>query len=423
MRLRIAVLVRSFPTVSETFVVDQIEGLRARGHTVDVYSLYLGSSASRRRPEAAAEASPPRYLIGPELARPRALLRAVGRSVRVLAHPGAALRLAGLVPQQPRIVAEAIHAVPVLCAGPGPEGGRYDVVHAHFGPTGMLALALRRARVLAGPLMTTFHGIDLSHYPRRHGPDCYRRLFELGEAFTVNSGFAKTRALRLGAPPGRLQVLPVGVDVGAVPFRARTRPAEGPVRLLSVGRLEEVKGLCFGLRATRILIDRGADVRYTIVGSGRLERTLRAEAAALGIEGVVRFAGALSFEEVVAEYAHHDLFLMPGVETADGQAETQGRVLVEAQAAGLPVVASRVGGIPETLGPGAGVLVPPGEPKPLAEAVLRLLDASARWHEMGRSGRKHVERVYDQRALLDRLVGSYGALVAGHRTAEREERR
>src|SRR5690606_13149420 len=133
--------------------------------------------------------------------------------------------------------------------------------------------------------------------------------------------------------------------------------------------------------------------------SGRLDAALRAEAAALGIERVVRFAGALPFEEVVEEYVRHHLFLMPGVETADRQAESQGRVLVEAQAAGLPVVASRVGGIPETLSPGAGVLVEPEDPAALAGAVQYLIRTSETWQDMGRRGRAHVERSFNQDAL------------------------
>ena len=406
--MRIAFLVRAFPTVSETFIRDQVQGLRRRGHSVEVYSLYVGSRPpSKSDTPAHGDSGVAAYLLGRELSLSGALLRAARRSVSALRHPMRLLHLASVGLQHPRIAAEAVHAVPILAPRSRAQERSYDVVHAHYGPTGMLGLALRRAGLLSGPLVTTFHGVDLSRYPFRRGTDCYSWLFTAGEAFTVNSEFAERRALALGAPADRLDRLPVGVPIHRIPFKTRQPPDDGPVRLLSVGRLEEVKGFSFGLRAAHLLLEGGIDVRYTIVGSGRLESALRSEAAHLGVRSAIDFAGSLPFDAVVREYARHHLFLMPGIQTPDGQAETQGRVLLEAQAAGLPVIASRVGGIPETVGPSAGLLVPPGDPSALADAVVRLLDRPGEWQTMGRSGRSHVEMAYDQEKLLDRLMGIY----------------
>lgn len=397
-RLRIAMLVRAYPTVSETFIRDQIHALRRRGHEVNVYALYV----STRPNPGTLDEDDVRYLIGRELSLGGAAARGAGRLLRSLADPGALLRLAPLILRQPRIVAEAIHAIPRL------RGSRrdYHVVHAHFGPTGLLALALRRSRRLTGAVVTTFHGYDITRYPARRGRDPYAPLFDAGDAFTVNSGFTERRALELGAPADRLRRIPMGVDVSGIPFAPRTHEPGGALSLLSVGRLEPVKGLDIGLRAVAELA-RDHDVRYTVVGTGRLASELRASAARLGIADRVRFTGALPFREVVEEYARHDVFLMPGVMTADGQEEAQGRVLVEAQAAGLPVVASRVGGIPETMAEDAGVLVPPGDPGAVANAVHELLRHPDRWPAMGRAGRNHVETHYDADALLDDLVDAY----------------
>lgn len=408
--LRIAFLIRAFPTVSETFIRDQIEGLRDRGHEVDVFSLYVGATSPEE--EVGADV---RYLIGQELPLPRAILRAAARALWSTLHPRAFLQVGLLFRRQPRIGAEALHALPVLA----PLTGRHDIIHAHYGPTGMLALALRKAGSLCGRVVTTFHGIDLSRYPLRNGPGCYDWLFEEGEAFTVNSRFSEERAVVLGAPPSRLHRLRVGVPLDRIPFDPPTRPDSGPVRLLSVGRLEEVKGFGYGLRAVRLLLDRGIDARYTVVGGGRLHDRLRQEAAGLGLDSVVQFTGPLSFAQVIREMGRHHLLLMPGVETTDRQAETQGRVLVEAQAAGMPVVATEVGGIPETLAAGAGTLVPPRDSGALADAVLRLIDQSEEWREMGRRGRAHVERHYDQEDLLDRLIRIYHHALGGGASGDR----
>lgn len=401
--LRVALLVRTFPAVSETFVLDQLRALRDAGHTVDVYAL-----RPPRQPPEGSDPAGARYLIGDNLPQGRARMRALRRLARGLASPLPLLRIAAAAVRAPHVAIEAVHGLPVLRRGPG----TYDVIHAHFGPTGVLALLLRRAVLLRGPLVTTFHGVDVTRYPREHGPAVYAELFRRGELFTANSAFTERRLAELGVPLDRVRRLPVGVDVGAVPFRARSRRPGEPVRLLSVGRLEEVKGIRYGLHAVARLLDRGLDVRYTVVGGGRLEGELRAEARRLGIAGRVRFTGPLPSEAVLREYAENDLFLMPGIVTADGQAEAQGRVLLEAQAAGLPVVATRVGGVPETVGPEAGLLVPPGDPEALARAVEAIAGDPAAAERMGRAGRGHVEAGFDQGAIFARLLEVYEEAIA-----------
>lgn len=408
--LKIALLTRAFPALSETFVRDHVRQLERRGHQVDVYSLYVPTAPALDEQAATREIC---YLIGPETSLGRAVLRATGRFLLFLASPTALMRLLPLTAKEPRIVAEAIHGVPRLRG----RGTRYDVIHAHFGPTGMLAVALRRARVLTGPVVTTFHGYDLTSYPIEKGPGAYAFLFGSGDWFTVNSHFTKARAVDLGAPEERTTRIPMGVDLSRFPFRQRSHRTDDPLRLLSVGRLEPVKGLRYGLETVSRLVSEELDVRYTIIGTGQLEAELREEAARLGIASRVRFTGPLPFGDVITEYERHDLFLMPGVVARDGQQEAQGRVLVEAQASGMPVVATRVGGIPETLAEGAGRLVEPRDPEALADAIRELADHADRWPEMGARGRRHVEEKFDADRILDDLIDVYRAAIEYRDTA------
>lgn len=402
--LRIALVARAFPLLSETFIRDLVRKLEERGHEVDVYSLYV-------------PAHPPpgdspgnwdvRYLIGPKISVGAAALRASARLFRCLASPSPLIRLLPLVPRQPRIAAEIVHAIPRLQNAPS----RYDVIHAHFGPTGLLAVALRQIGVLRGAVVTTFHGFDITRYPHEKGTGAYDTLFAAGDWFTVNSNFSHARLTEFGAPEQRIAKIPMGIEPSRFDFPRRSRQPAEPLRLLSVGRLEPVKGLAFGLRAVARLVDEGHDVRYSIVGTGRLEAELRAEAGRLGIESIIRFTGPLPFDEVIEEYGSHHIFLMPGVVAEDGQVEAQGRVLVEAQAAGMPVIATRVGGIPETLADGAGVLVPPEDPEALAGAVVELARHPAQWPEMGARGRRHVEENYHADRLVNELVNVYRSAI------------
>lgn len=408
--LRVAMLVRAYPTVSETFIQDQIDALREAGHRVDLFSLYAGHTAVEPYGATDDRAC---YLIGPEVPLPRALTRAAVRLLRSSGSPARLLEVARTARRQPRIAAEAVHAIPILRG----RDLEYDVIHAHFGPTGLLATLLRRIPLIRGALVTTFHGVDVTRYPTGRGPEVYGDLFALGEMFTVNSRFLEERAIRLGAPPDRVRRLPVGVDLDRFRIAPRTWTSGEPVRLLTVARLEEVKGIRYGLEAVARLTRAGFDVRYTVVGGGRLAGSLAAEADRLGIAARTRFTGPLPSEQVLCEYHRHQLFLLPGVETGDGQVEAQGRVLVEAQATGMPVIASRIGGMPETVAAGGGRLIPAGDPKAIAEAVQELLDCSDEWVKMGRQGRTHVSLHYDQGELLGCLLDIYGMAIATSRRA------
>ncbi|MDX1674676.1 MAG: glycosyltransferase, partial [Longimicrobiales bacterium] len=281
-----------------------------------------------------------------------------------------------------------------------------DVLQVHFGPMGVVVDALREMELVAGPMVVTFHGSDVSAW-RRADPGRYDGLFARVDAITANSSFLRDRLLGLGAPGDRIIRLPMGVDL--TEFAVRPPPG-GPPRFLTVGRLSEEKGIEHALRAMALLRDRGRIFSYTIIGGGPLRSELESLARSLELEDRVHIRGPQPRGTVVAAMADHHILVQPGVEAASGAVEAQGLVLAEAQATGMPVVASDVGGIPETVGPGAGRLVPPGDPESLADALDALLRERDRWGEIGEAGRRHAEREFDRRALRDRLVDLYGEL-------------
>ncbi|MEJ2504104.1 MAG: glycosyltransferase, partial [Gemmatimonadota bacterium] len=334
-------------------------------------------------------------------------LRAVGRAVRHL--PRSARILATLARRglgRGMRVPSAASAMAVLASQKSPW--RFDVLQVHYGPMGIVVDALREHGLVVGPMVVTFHGSDVSVWPRgRRRP--YASLFERAERFTANSEFLRQRLVRLGAPAARTRLLPVGIDVAAVP--ARSDDPSSPARLITVGRLAEEKGIEQALRALAVLRDRGRGFRYTVIGGGPLGAALERLTATLRLEKQVDFLGPLPHGRVLETLSAQDIFLLPGVESSTGAVEAQGRVLVEAQAAGLAIVASRVGGVPETVGDGAGVLVSPGDVAALADAIEHLLDDPPRLAAMGRRGRAHVERRYAKAHLLDRLQQIYFELA------------
>jgi colanic acid/amylovoran biosynthesis glycosyltransferase len=153
--------------------------------------------------------------------------------------------------------------------------------------------------------------------------------------------------------------------------------------------------------------------RYDIAGDGPLRSALETVAASLGVGEHVKFHGALPGERVreLMDAAH--LFVMTSV-NIEGDQEGQGLALQEAQAAGLPVIATRHGALPEGLVPDeSGLLVPERDVAALLESLYELATHPERWPQMGRTGRRFVEQRYDARQLNQQLVEFYSRLIRG----------
>lgn len=432
--LQIAFFVDQFPVVSETFILRQMTGLIDVGHTVDIYADTRGDASGPVHSEVATygllerttfmdmpEASAPwelsvwplageTWVPGAPAAVPNwkryadalpALRRCLERrpalteQVLSLAHYGhRALSLS------------ALYRLDRLSARPG----GYDVLHAHFGPVGE---SFRFARELwRTPLVVSFHGYDFTTLPRKHGAGLYDKLFAAADAVTVNSEFTRGRLVKLGCDARKLRLLPVGLNLDTFPFATREIGANEPVRLLTVARLVEIKGHEFALRTVAELCRRRANVSYDIVGDGPLRPKLAALVKELGLEKVVTLHGARegAFVRELMGQAHLAVLASVSIE---GDAEGQGLFLQEAQACGLPVIATRHGALPEGLAPDrSGFLVPERDSAALADRLEFLMAHPETWPEIGRAGRKFVEQRYDIRKLNDQLVEVYHSVRA-----------
>ncbi|MFM1769436.1 MAG: hypothetical protein RJA22_1965 [Verrucomicrobiota bacterium] len=409
--MNIAFVLGRFPALSETFVLNQITGLLEQGHTVDIYADRPGGDGPvhaevarlglRERTHYAVR------LPGNSLARPWAAAALAARSLPLAPRTV----LASLNPWRHGRLASSFRllaaARPFLPARPA-----YDIVHAHFGPNGVKALALRDIGAVRGRLVTSFHGYDINVRAGRGRRNPYAALFARGELFMANSRFTAGRLRELGCPAERLVILPMGVDLRR--FRPGSRPPARPgvMRVLTVARLVEAKGIDVALRAVARLAPACPGLSYEVIGEGPCRAELERLAGALGVADRVTFLGGCTQERVLAALGNADVFLLPSVVGRDGTEETQGVVLLEAQAMGLPVVASRIGGIPESVAEGeSGFLVSERDPEALARALGGLLERSAEWPALGRAGRAFVEANFDLRRLQDRLVEYYEGLL------------
>ena len=194
----------------------------------------------------------------------------------------------------------------------------------------------------------------------------------------------------------------MGVDLSRFHFRARQPPNDGVVRLLTVARLVEVKGLDYALHALHAIKTESPNLRYQIAGGGPLRQALEALTDRLGLSSMVEFWDRSLRDEVrrLCDAAH--LFILPSVVTRSGEEENQPVALAEAQASGLPIIATAIGGVAESIRDGkSGVLVPQRDSVALGAAIVELGSSSRKVaREMGAAGRGLGGR----RALRSRMA-------------------
>ncbi len=403
--MRVLFVVGEFPAVSETFVLDQITGLIDRG--VDVAVLARRPHAGAPIHRAVAEyqlLSCTHYYPDTPLERCQALpglaswlgtapstaLRALVRSLRV--------DLYGL---------ESLALGPFQRAATARGAKPFDAVVAHFGPNGLKALQLRELGITQAPIVTVFHGHDLSRWTSRHGTRGYRRLFAKTQLVLPISEHWRARLIELGCPVEKIRVHRMGVNVSTLPFvppRA-LGPHATEIHVLSVGRLVEKKGFEYALRAVCSALSQHPNLRYHLVGDGPLRASLGALAEKLEITRRVSFHGHLPRDRVEALRRRANVMLVPSVTARDGDQEGIPVVLMEAMACGIPVIATRHSGIPElVVDDETGLLVPERDDRALADALGRLIREPVLHRRLSHAARARVSERHDLKRLNDELA-------------------
>ncbi len=273
---------------------------------------------------------------------------------------------------------------------------KIDHLHAHWGSHSAL-LAHQIGLLTELPFSVTLHAHDL-HINRSM----------LGEKLAAASGVVTIsdhnrellRELYPDLPPA--EIVHCGVDVAAITARA-VEPDNHPARLVMVAGLRNFKGHTHLFDALRLLELRGRKVILDVVGDGPLRAELEAEA-----DDNVVFHGALDIDRVFDIIASADMAVMPSVVMPDGRRDGIPVALIEAMALGVPVISTRVSGIPELVEHEVtGLLVEQRDPEQLADAIERLLDDAALRRSLGRRGRERVEQDFDLAATANRMVDCF----------------
>lgn len=295
---------------------------------------------------------------------------------------------------------------------------RPHIVHTHTAKAGALGrLAARLAEV---PIIVhTFHGHIFDGYfspwKSRLFLEIEQLLAGLTTRIVVLSEGQRQELLRLHVgTPDKLSVLPLGLELDRFLHGkrqdGRLRKELGfseEERLVGiVGRLVPIKGHALFLQAAKRILKKVPSCRFPIIGDGPLREELERLASTLGLDGVVHFLGWQRDLERI--YADLDLCVLSSLN------EGTPLSILEAMAAGVPVVAADVGGVGDlVLHNETGLLVRPGDPEALAEAVLELLEDPKRLQEMGEAGRRRAYPHYDVKSLILRMEQFYRELEGG----------
>lgn len=283
-----------------------------------------------------------------------------------------------------------------------------DIMHVHFGS---IAAPLSQVGVNVRTVVT-WHGIDANVIPKIRGSAYYNTLKRSNFLNSVGSDFMINRLKELGFQNESIKKIPMGVDTSKFYFVERNAEINVPFQIISVGRLDEMKGHAYLIEACHELSLQGYDISLKIIGDGCLHEELESQINRLDLADKVELLGGKTTEQVRTRLVKADLFALAGVSAKDGRVETQGVAIIEAQATGLPVVTCDVGGVSESMiDRETGILC---ESKNIEEIVsaIRLYINNLELRLMhGSSAREFVTGQFSIEKMIDRFEETYAEIV------------
>ena len=294
-----------------------------------------------------------------------------------------------------------------------------DLMHIYFGHTGVHLLPF--IEQWNKPCLVSFHGADvavkqdIANYPAK-----LRRLFGAVPIVLARSQSLANRLIQFGCPREKLRINRTGVPLDEFPLVERQAPPNGRWRIMQACRLIPKKGVATSLRAFAIFKKDFPNAEFFIAGKGPLQAELEMLAAGLGVSKDVHFVGFLPQSKLLGLYLSAHLFLHPSETPPDENQEGIPNSILEAMATGLPILATRHGGIPEAVEHGqSGILVAEEDHVGLARALKEIASNPGVLYQMGMSARMAVSARFEQEAQT-RLLESFYEEAIALRTAEQE---
>lgn len=398
--MRVAYFVSGFPTLSETFIANQIIDFKRRGFEIHIFARYkTGINGIHQAVLKEGLLDHITYIndIPPAKERKKRIqLLLTGllfyfnlRNLKLVLR----FALWGK-----RYNLSVYHLIPYL------DKPDFDILNVHFGENSVYVAQLRELGMFGKAIfLSTFHGFGLA--PVYNNGKTYASLFRQVDLIFINSQYARKKLMSFKCPEQKIRVLPVGLDVDFFKEEVGRSQIKTIIRIIFVGRLIPLKAPDLVVEISRLLKERekiGFEV--LIIGEGDMYSCLQEKICRYDLTDNVKLLGARTDEEIRCYMEGSDIFLFPGREYEE-MAETQGLVIQEAQAMKLPVIVSDAGGMAEGLLPEkSGYVVPSENLLLFAEAIERLGSDHQLRKKMGEAGRKFVMANYSIELINNRLI-------------------
>jgi len=384
---KIAYLTGDYPKVSHTFILREVESLRASGLRVITCSIRKPAASEFKGEEEQRALAETFYVI--EAARN--LFRVLAAHTSLISRSGtrwcAALHLAFKTrpPGLKALIWQLFYFVEAGVLGRHLQVSNVTHLHNHFGNSSC-SVAMLCSALTGIPFSFTEHGPAIFFEAERWA---LKEKTARARFVVAISHFCRSQLMLFSEPAHwqKITIVHCGVDPAGYGKQQRTAFFK---RVVFVGRLDPVKGASLLVEAMAQVLARHPDAHLTLVGDGPARALAEAKVKALGMAGSVTFAGFQSQSAIAATLEEADMLVLPSF------AEGVPVVLMEAMASRIPVIASRVAGVEELVEDGvSGFVIPPGDVATLADRIIRLMEDPALSARMGLAGRRMVEREFD----------------------------
>lgn len=410
----IAIIVNYFPTISETFIVNQVNSLIDSGCCVSLFSYNrVKVSVVHESLKKYDLLNKVRYFIKPPASKIKRLKAFIKwtfqnlsiinwhlffKTLNVFAYGKDAYTLKLFFEAQWFLVPYEI-----------------ELIHAHFGMVGNRIAYLKSKNIIPESikLITTFHGYDLEPNKLLDYKTEYRYLFDKADAFTVNTPYLQSLLQQVNLKKKPYYILPVGLDTSFFK-RIEAKKRNSYFDLVFCGKLIALKGPDLAIEILKKLHNIGyIQVRLRIIGDGIMRKQLEKQIQEWQLQDFVFLYEKQSQNDVKEHFEKADVFILPGrVDLETGRADTQGLVIQEAQAMELPVVVSDVGGMKYGLLPNeSGFVVAENDLDGFVDCIERLILQPKLKRNMGKVGRQYVEAIYDNNILNEKLLSIYKGII------------
>lgn len=402
--MRITFFLNQFPEPSETFVINQIIGLIKLGYEVNIIATRKGDLSHNHQAVIDYSLVEKTTYLTNESAKDSTLTIRLKRVLNVLKPKNIIKKIKAL-----NIKHFGIHSKSLLlpsivsCSTHIHEA---DVFIAHFGTAGVVANKMKELNLLKGKLVTVFHGSDISVKSILNVfQKDYKRLFETSDLMLPISELWKNRLIELGCHKNKIRVNRMGINSQQFECRAFDTPLSKPLKIITVARFIEKKGLFDALSAIKILKDQGLDFEYSIVGGGKLQDAIEDKIKVLNLQNCTSLLGFQPQEKISKLLQSADVFLLPSITAPSGDMEGIPVALMEAMAMGLITVSTYHSGIPELItNHKSGLLAPEHSPETLAQAITSLVTGELNIAKMREMAKLTIQEKYEQSMLYEQLA-------------------